>query len=153
MNNFELEKYIFSIKSLRKNYRGIFASDELDKIQNFGPQSFVIINYCPGEGCHWVCCYNHGSSIEYFDPSGLPSHLINKNIDSFLKKQKKRVTFNRTTLQNETSTTCGHHVLIYLYFKSLNYSLNNLLTLYYKFDLKRNDFIVMKLFKKIFKKN
>lgn len=54
-------------------------------------------------------------------------------------------------LQNEQSMTCGQHVLVYLFLKARYYSLKNILTFFDKLDLSKNDFIVKRLFEKIYK--
>lgn len=157
MNSHEIDRLLRKNAVTAPSYLGVFPSDKLEGLF-LEPDQKIVINFCPSStaGCHWICVArssikNRKEIIEYFDSSGLPSHTYNHNIFNFIKKHKLKVIYNKIPIQDETSATCGQFCLVYLFFKSLNYSMKQIINFYSRKSLHKNNFIVKRLFKKFFK--
>lgn len=157
MNSLQIDRLLRHNKITKSTYIGVFPSDQLTTI-TLRPSEKIIINICPaaitdGDICHWVCVARspRGGSLDYFDSSGLPTYKFDLHLRDFVEKHGVRVVYNNVTIQSDKSIRCGEFCLVYVFFKCFGYSLKKIVNFYYKRNLEKNDSIVKKLFKKIFK--
>jgi len=129
-----------------KCFKGVFPCDQrpystklpLNIIVNTDP------SYKPGE--HWISIsINKQGKGEYFDSFGLPP--IVDDIIKFLEYNcSSGWTYNKKTLQNITSQTCGNYCVLYIIFKCQNYSLRSYLAKFSAVSIK-NDKKIQTIFK------
>jgi len=99
-------------------------------------------------GQHWVAFYidEHGTGT-YFDSYGLPP--LDSRFLLRLRRNSTTYRWNTTQLQGMLSQTCGQYCCVFLYFMCKGYNLNQFLNLFDN-DYVRNDYLIVKLFRKIF---
>ena len=102
-------------------------------------------------GQHWVCvCIDKRGKEEYFDSFGLPP--FKEEIFTFLENKCSKWSYNRISIQNIASITCGNYCVLYIIYrcqssnKKLFYSNFNENTLNNDKRIKKifNDFSVVK---------
>ena len=99
----------------KPRFGGVYALDSLHQVPLLSSNSFIVnteTSRRPGE--HWIAVkYNDQKQCFIFDPLPIlppPPLLIN-----FLLKHFRHILVNDTLIQPFTSSTCGHHVVFYLY--------------------------------------
>lgn len=100
-------------------------------------------------GLHWVAVYlnNYGEAI-YFDSYGVPP-LVNSHHQR-IRKNAKKYSWNTKRLQSFNSTVCGQYCVMFLYYMSHGYSLENFCNLFSD-NYKYNDNLARKFYGKISK--
>lgn len=150
MNSLEIDHLLHNNAITSKRFVGVFPPDGLP-INKMKPGSMLVANLCMDQGCHWAAMSFSSKSIEVFDSSGLPTHVLNPHIANFIRRQgNKRVFFNKVQLQNMKSSTCGNHCCVYIYLKCLGFPMKKIVSVYSKVNLHENDKTVMKMFKQYF---
>ena len=120
MNTIQLNEMLKTCPITRKNFRGVYASDEVPHHLSPLP-GFIIINtdpsYCPG--LHWFAIYIWSPKLAwYFDSYGKPPELKLP-----LLHKIKRIIYNKIPVQSVFATTCGQHTLFFLLFSITWYML------------------------------
>lgn len=168
MISFEINKYALNNELTRKVFRGCYPLEKLpNKIFTSSEKSHAfIVNTCTlktsieypndlANLCHWILIYidNHRkgrkSLIFYYDSSGEGEKTYPK-IYKFLKKQKAKIIANRIQHQSFSSSECGRFCLVKLYTLCNHIKEHTFNEIYYKKDLKKNDFITRKMFKNMY---
>lgn len=113
----------------------------LPRVQRY-PASFVI-NTAPHDhpGEHWVAAFLHSKEYgEYFDSYGL--RPIEPRITTWLLKNAYDICYSGTLLQDvdPTSDACGPFAICFVAMKDLGYSLEDIITHFYK-TLPSNDMV------------
>ena len=96
-------------------FRGVFASDTLPKYLEKGKSHALIVNLDSSEkkGTHWIAIYiSYFEHLTYFDPLGLPPFI--ESINNFIKNNCKTHNFNKMTIQNILSYTCGYYCIYFI---------------------------------------
>ena len=104
------------------DFLGVFPRD---KIPTLTPHSLAVANTDTHNqpGTHWIAIFTESDGdIEFFDSYGLPPSTYHFS--------QTFTSYNTTTLQSLTSTTCGHHCIYYLFHRSLGFSLPQILRTY-----------------------
>ena len=100
---------------------GTYAQNQIPSNKNEKWPFALVVNadVTAGTGEHWLAFYAFRNSfkIEMFDSFGLPP-----NIYSF---DPSLIHFSSRSIQSFGSKVCKHYALLFIYFKSRNYSLNN----------------------------
>lgn len=149
MNTFQLVNIMKLDELSNKFFKGVFASDDLNFILK--KNESVIINLCPSHVtsmCHWIFVYNKNDEfLFYFDSSGIATCMIVKEIYEFLLKHKKKVYYNNLKIQHNDSILCGLFCVVILMLIYRNLSLQNIMKLFNTKNLKKNDIIILKIYK------
>lgn len=136
------------IKKLLKKYRcfrGVFPCDKLPYDLNL-PLNIIVNtdpSHLPGE--HWVgISINEKGKGYYFDSFGLPP-LIKEIFDFLEVKCHSQWKYNKVTLQNINSKTCGNYCVLFTIFKCEGLSNKNFIS---KFSGKteENDYKIERIF-------
>lgn len=148
MNSYQITKVLSSNPTTKSNFLGVFARDELPIISKL-PCSFVLNTQNrdkPGE--HWLAFfYDNQGKAEFFDPVAISPNYY--NLDKYLNTTSKaKWNYNKTRVQSFFSKTCGHFCVFYIYFKSLNYNLNDIILMFSN-NLEKNDILVKNFIKYI----
>lgn len=129
MNTVQLNKIMKKHKFTKKIYLGTFAIDKLPKKVKY-PSCLIVNNQKSYEdGEHWMAIYfGKNKHAEFFDSFGNSPEKF--GLDKFIKKNSKKITFNRIKLQSDFSLFCGCYCVLYLIYKCKGYSLNYFINLF-----------------------
>lgn len=123
MNTIQLNE-ILSRDSFTKNiFLGTFAFDNLPTILNY-PACLIINNQSSTQpGGHWIAAYfNKNRTCEFFDSYGNSPAFF--ELSNYLKHNSTSIFYNKTRLQSYSSENCGYFCILFLIFKSRNFSLD-----------------------------
>ena len=131
--------------------KNVYAADELPLKVNL-PAALIVNTDCSyNEGRHWLAVHiNSHEQAEYFDSFGIPPS--NPNFILFMQRNSKMWSYNNVTLQSNFSNVCGKYCLMYLYFKTQNYSLLDFVN-NFSADRISNDKIVETMYQNVFGDN
>lgn len=125
----DLENFIAKDENLLKKVHGIFPVDKIHCDKPSG--KFFIINTDPSycEGKHWVSIYFPLNSLpEFFDSLGKsPSFYSNYILEFLIQNSAHGFVYNSKHIQKPFSSSCGLYCLYFIYFRSKNYSYENIL--------------------------
>lgn len=113
MDTISLWKYSLKDKVLKKNFGGVFASDQLPRRKNKNKSFIVNLDPHHKPGSHWIAINFKNNVCYYFCSYGTPP--ANKNILSFIKRNSKSVEWSTSLYQSFTSQTCGKFCLYFLH--------------------------------------
>ena len=146
----------FDIMAICNHYyiplQGIFMKDELPSVTKNG---FYVINLqssSQGNGTHWNCLIIRNRNAYFFDPFGASPSVA---IHTFCKN--KQLGFNNWIIQNIQSENCGWYCIgLLLFLTQLDhvttnqnfYSICNEYSNGFYSDTKKNDAILVEIFKK-----
>ena len=119
MDSLELQHIVNQFKSLKQTFRGIYSSNNLP-IHVYQYPSAYICNTEPAgtRGSHWVAFwFQNTNECEFYDSFGKRPEDYSPNMRDFIDRNGYVCTYNNVQLQSKDATTCGFHVLFYLYFR------------------------------------
>jgi hypothetical protein len=112
-------------------YIGTFSCDRLPNTLISKRPIALIMNTDPvtKPGQHWVAIYiDKCNDAEYFDSFDFPP--LNKEVYEFMTNQRvNSLTYNRKQIQDITTTTCGHHCVIFIKLRCHDITLREILFL------------------------
>ena len=133
----------FNDKVTSRNFKGVYALDEIKHIKQISFPSAYIFNldrsYKPG--VHWVAVYIDRKGLpEYFDSFGRPPP---REIKDFLCTYAESWNYNHVPVQELYSTTCGQFVVFYIYQRCSGLTLESIIRKYFNPHAKvMNDVLV-----------
>lgn len=122
-------------------YRGVFPFDLLPRYSLLQRQkpAIVIVNHGSSltPGTHWTLVYFPKSPLSpafYFDSFGQSAPLW--GLDSFIQRNSRLTgyTFNRSKLQDERSSSCGHFVIVVAWLLARGVSPTNIRDYFARYD-------------------
>ena len=142
MNTKEIENILLSCKLTAAYFKGVFS---LNKIPTrFSTPAALVINSHPQAfpGEHWLALFIQekqtpfsNSTIEFFDSYGvdfqfyqMPPHIVR---DIHIQ--------NKNVIQDLNKSTCGEHVIYFIYHRCLGLSLDEIVKNHYSENLTLND--------------
>lgn len=156
MDTNQINFYCNSIPSIRKIYGGCWPGDHLHKLRNLRklPKALVV-NTCNIEErdfskCHWILIVITNQSISILDSSFINSYQLYPHIESFVRKQRKKIFALPLSLQSNYSDRCGYFVCVFLFCVSKGIKINRLMRYFNKTKLYLNDKLVKELFECFF---
>jgi len=126
MNTRQLDAILKTDKITRKQFRGVFPSDQLPVQIHEYPSAYVA-NVDPSNqpGSHWVAFYftqdQHG---EFWDSYGQHPKVYNMLFVNFLERNSKQWIMNQRTLQSLDSSVCGEYCIYYLIHRCRGFYMN-----------------------------
>jgi len=126
-------------------FLGTFPRDRLPTVIKRRPSGIIVNTDTSNEpGEHWVAIYLcRDGCAEYFDSFGLPP--LHKEIIAFLNDHNEGWDYNRVTLQDVSSDTCGIYAALYILKRLNGYSKHEFLSLFTK-RVRVNDLAVPYLY-------
>lgn len=105
------------------NFLGVFPSDKLPKAKT---PFTLVANTDPSDrpGTHWVAIHVANGKAEYFDSYGMGPSI--PTIRRFLK-QFKKCQYSKKQIQGFLSSVCGHYSVYYLWYRSQEISMKDIL--------------------------
>jgi hypothetical protein len=115
MDTLQITKILRSNPLTKRSFKQCLPIDHLNEPSTF-PSSYVVnLDTSDESGSHWVAFYFLRNNLTlYFDSYGNPPPLIINN---------KNVKRNVNAYQSLEADTCAHHCIVFIYFISLGYSL------------------------------
>jgi Ulp1 family protease len=112
----EIEAYFKSHPILKKHFLGIFAVDQIARI-NFRHKKFAVVNTdsLSGEGIHWFLIFRSQTETECFDSLGVSKEEVQKRLGNM-----RNIFFNSSAVQPSTSVNCGVYVIYFALARMLN---------------------------------
>ena len=143
MNSKQLRWILSNDKVTSRNFKGVYALDEIKHIQQISFPSAYVFNLDPSykPGVHWVAVYiDRKGRPEYFDSFGRPP---SREIKDFLCTYAESWNYNDVPVQELYSTTCGQFVVFYIYQRCSGLILKSILRKYFNPQAKiMNDVLV-----------
>lgn len=141
MNNYQIEKILRSRFDTRSTFVSVHSIDTLPELpRSRRPCSYVsntASQYEDGE--HWVAYYFPLRGIgEYFDSFGMDPSKESKR---FLGNKYKQ---NTRFIQNPFTTVCGQYVVLYIWMRSNNFSMTDIVRIFSHEDKDHIDIFVNK---------
>jgi Adenovirus endoprotease len=158
MNNLQILKCIREgkVKNYKRYFKGVFSCDRIPLKIEKRHKTFVILNTKTFDsvGEHWIIILYLPDKKEchIFDSLNkilTPNYFFKRHI---LKLQQKgfKIKFSNQVVQHFQSLLCGVFCILFFYFRMVNESYNTFLKKFDKINLRNNDKIALKLFKKHF---
>lgn len=117
LNTLELKHALLTQSQTRSCLTGVYARNELMKMEN--TPHLVIVNTDPSwkPGEHWILLYFPGNGIcEFFDSLGKELTYYHPDIEQFITKFcSKYIRVVNSRIQPVKSSLCGHYCLYYAY--------------------------------------
>lgn len=119
MTTTQIDRILSQNKTTRPLYRGVFPYDLLPRfiLTHSQKPALIVVNHGSSQtsGTHWTLLYFPKSLLlpaYYFDSLGNSSPIW--DLDNFILRnsQVTGYTFNRTKLQDDQSSSCGHFVIV-----------------------------------------
>lgn len=139
MNNFQLERF------LKKYHVKVTCADELPIIFKKNKCRFWVVNTdrCGGRGIHWVTFYfPETGPAEFFDSFGKPPEYYHNRFKYILTINAPRYKYVCSTLQSDSSSSCGHYCIYYVLQRIKKRSMNNIILDFNVLNLHANDQLV-----------
>ena len=132
MNSMQLHWILSNDKATSRNFKGVYALDEIKHIKQISFPSAYVFNLDPSYklGVHWIAVYIDREEIpEYFDSFGRPPPRESKD---FLCTYAESWNYNHVPVQELYSTTCGQFVVFYNFERCSGLTLKSTLRKYFK---------------------
>ena len=137
LTNFEIQKYYKN----EPKFNGVCSRDNLNKKIKDGAYVTNLDEYSD-LGTHWIALYVYNNDVTYFD-SFRVEH-IPKEIKKFISD--KNIKTNIFRIQAYDSIMCGSFCIGFINFKSVGKTLTDFTNLFYPYDFKKNDDIILNYF-------
>ena len=148
MNTIQINEILEKDSISKKTFIGVFSRDKIPKISNKNyPCSYVVNtdnSKQPGE--HWLAVYyDENGDCDFFDSLAFNPKFY--GITKQLTKSANTLTFLTYPIQSIFSQYCGFYCVLFILFRSRNYSLESFLKLFDK-DTLKNDKLILNLISK-----
>ena len=157
METTDIEETITRNRIASKNFGGVFPVNRVPFKQNrLLDEVFFIINNQPAgyRGQHWLVVRltrsKHSEPSEFFDPFGYPPSHYNPSITNMLILNGPSFIQNNKHIQDQLSDYCGYYCMLYILYRSMNYSMSNFLEMFSETNFKKNDKLALELVTKHF---
>lgn len=129
MQNHQIMDVVRRLPELQRIFRGVYASDTLPVHVGRFPSAYVS-NTDPinDEGSHWVAFwFQSPTESEFYDSFGKLPEDYSTQLREFIDRNALTCLYNNIQVQPRFTSTCGYHVLFYLYYRAKGYSMKNIL--------------------------
>lgn len=146
MNGGEIDKVLSNNQNTKKKFLGVYAKDQLPKYAHRG---YYVINLDTSDkpGSHWVALEINKKGAIFFDSYGLKPKDV--YILRFLKG--KKIKYNQKHVQHPLSTTCGQWCIYFIWRRSTNWTLQEMLRAFFPKRFLTNDHVLNIVLKSHFK--
>ena len=138
LTNFEIHEYYKN----EPRFNGVYSRDNLPKtIKN---KAYIInLDEYADAGTHWVALHVKINEITDFDSFGVEH--VPKEIKKFIGR--KSIKTNIFRIQADNSIMCGYFCIGFIDFMFAGKSFIDFTNLFYPYDFKKNDDIILSYFK------
>ena len=96
-------------------------------------------------GSHWVALWVNNNNVNYFDSFGI--ELIPKEIRAFINNNNKNIKTNIFRIQTYDSIMCGYFCIGFIDFMLAGKKLTDYTNLFFPYDFKKYDNMILNYFK------
>ena len=149
MNSRELRWILSNDKDTSRNFKVVYALDEIVHIKQKSFPSAYVFNLDPSckPGSQWVAVYiDRKGRPEYFDSF---TYQPPREIKDFLYTCAESWNYNHVPVQELYSTTCGQFVVFYIYQRCSGLTLESIIRKYFKPHAKIMNNVLVKDFVKM----
>ena len=132
MNSRQLHWILSNEKVTSRNFKGVYALDEIGHIKQRSFLSAYVFNFDPSykPGVDWIAvCIDRKGLPEYFDSFRCPAP---REIKDVLYTCAESWNYNHVPVQELYSTTCGQFVVFNIYQRCSGLTLESILQKYFK---------------------
>lgn len=145
MNTLDILDYV-SPHGKANIFKGVFACDTIPNKISY-PALFVNLSKKSEIGSHWIAIYiDQNSNCYYFDSFAFPPK--NRFIIAFMKKNSKRIFYNRKQLQHVASTNCGKYCSLFCVSVMKHHTIEQFIQRFSK-NLYVNEIVVEQMFRNL----
>jgi hypothetical protein len=125
-------------------FKNVLSSDQLPSV--ITSPSLYIVNSedhtLPGE--HWLAIYKIHDKVEFFDSLGNTPDYYNINWLKIIANNALELEIN-DRIQNYDTNTCGKYCVFYALLRARDWTMEEIVQLFYANDLRKNEEIINKL--------
>ena len=142
LTNFGIQKYYKN----KPRFNGVFSRNNLPKKIKDGAYIINLDEYVD-VGTHWIALFCNRNEIVYFDSFGV--EYIPEEIKEFIKEfpGNKNIKTNIFRVQEDNSIMCGYFCIGFIDFMLAGKKLTDYTNLFFPYDFKKNDNIILNYFK------
>jgi hypothetical protein len=148
MNTIQINEILEKDKISKTDFIGVFSRDKMPNITKKDFPCSMVVNTDTSKqpGTHWLAIYyDKNGNCNFFDSMALSPEFY--NLKDTLIKPAQSIKFSTFPIQSFYSDFCGLYCVLFILFKSRNYTLENFLELFDKNTLK-NDRTILHLISK-----
>ena len=138
LTNFEIQKYYQEQPRLN----GVYSRNNLPKKNKYGAYVIKLDEYADIR-THWIALFCSRSEIVYFNSFGVEH--VPEEIKMFIRN--KNLKANVFRVQANYSIMCGYFCIGFIDFMLVGKSLTDFTSLFFPYDFKKNDRIILSYFK------
>ncbi len=157
MNGTDIKKTIERNAAAKKWFRGVLSLDQIAfRTNRMTHEVFYIVNNQPSplKGQHWMAVRlpdrKSGEPSEFFDPLGRPPANYNAVLENVLILNGPKFIYNQEQIQHKDSDFCGYYCMLYLLYRSMNYSMSDIVSMFSPLRRLNNDRLALELVEKHF---
>ena len=142
MDEMELSLIASADETTRSKFIGVYAADELDRLDQLTAPSFLISNTSNRKdiGSHWTVIFiPKAGEWEYFDSLAKPP---GKYLAEFLRRGSESYLCCADRIQSEVSLSCGLYSLEYARSRCLGIPFSTFMKKFDAVDLDRNEELI-----------
>lgn len=151
MNTLQLYTCLKNNKFTKKNFKGVFAADQVP-LQKITKPVFYVVNTDASSlsGSHWIGIFITSRTLEVFDSGGrsFRKHYYLKKL--WKHHSTKKFLYNNKQIQGFNSDLCGEFTALYGLIKAKNVSTKKFISYFNAKNINHNNYLVLSLFKKHF---
>ena len=116
MNSLQLEQILTKNNQTNKIFIGVYARDELPKLNKF-PCCFILNTAKRSHpGKHWLAFYYDSNKVcNFFDSYGNDPKFF--NLDDYVNSTSTNIISNKKPIQSWNSENCGYYCILFLNIK------------------------------------
>ena len=138
LTNFEIKEYYENVP----RFNAVYSRDNLPKIIKNGAYVVNLDEYAD-VGTHWIALYVKNNKVICFDSFGV--ERVTKEIKRFIGHKNTKTNIFR--IQADNSIMCGYFCIGFNDFMFAGRSLIDFTSLFFPYDLKKNDKTIFNYFK------
>ena len=139
LTKFDIQRYYQN----EPGFNGVFSRNNLPKIIKDG-ECVINLHEYADVGTHWIALFCNWNGIVYFDSFGV------EHVPEEIKElvENKNVKYNIFRVQAKDSVMCGYFCIGFIDFMLAGKKLTDYTSLFSPHYFKKNDHIILELFKK-----
>ena len=140
MNSIQIEKILKLNQQTKKIFIGVFARDELPKIDKY-PCCFILNTAKRNHaGKHWLAFYYDSNKIcNFFDSFGNSPEFF--NLQNYVDSKSIKLITNKKPIQSWRSENCGYYCILFLILRSSGHSMIQFSNLFHDLEEKNDEMI------------
>jgi hypothetical protein len=139
MNTVQINEILENDKISKNDFIGVYSRDKIPKFTKMDFPCSLVVNTDTSKqpGTHWLAVYyDKNGNCYFFDSMAFSPQFY--NLDNVLLKHAKSLVYSTFPIQSYYSDFCGLYCVLFILFKSRDYSLDNFLNFFDENTLKND---------------